>query len=64
MKQYIFQARYISYSVLSVIVYPAEVLKKHISVTAKDKELIQLLFDGKKTKDAEIIKYELLRYRL
>lgn len=38
----------------------AEVLKKHISVTSKDKELKQLLFGGKVPKDADIIKYELL----
>ncbi|WP_303821393.1 type II CRISPR RNA-guided endonuclease Cas9 [Ruminococcus flavefaciens] len=37
-----------------------EVLKKHISVTAKDRELKQLLFGGKVPKDADIMKYELL----
>jgi len=36
------------------------VLKKHISVTAKDKELKQLLFGGKVPKDIGMIKYELL----
>ena len=37
-----------------------EVLKKHISVTAKDRELKQLLFGGKVPKDIGVIKYELL----
>lgn len=37
-----------------------EVLKKHISVTAKDKELKQILFGGKVPKDIDTIKYELL----
>lgn len=37
-----------------------EVLKKHISVTAKDRELKQLLFSGKVPKDIGVIKYELL----
>lgn len=37
-----------------------KVLKKHISVTAKDKELKQLLFGGKVPKDIDVIKYELL----
>ena len=37
-----------------------EVLKKHISVTSKDKELKQILFGGKVPKDADIMKYELL----
>ena len=37
-----------------------KVLKKHISVTAKDRELKQLLFGGKVPKDIGVIKYELL----
>ncbi len=37
-----------------------EVLKKHISVTTKDKELKQILFGGKVPKDVDAIKYELL----
>ncbi len=37
-----------------------KLLKKHISVTAKDKELKQLLFGGKVPKDIDVIKYELL----
>ena len=37
-----------------------EVLKKHISVTTKDKELKQILFGGKVPKDVDTIKYELL----
>ena len=37
-----------------------EVLKKHISVTSKDKELKQILFGGKVPKDVEMIRYELL----
>lgn len=38
----------------------AEVLKKHIYVTTKDKELKQILFGGKVPKDVDTIKYELL----
>jgi len=37
-----------------------EVLKKHISVTSKDKELKQILFGRKVPKDIDTIKYELL----
>ena len=37
-----------------------KLLKKHISVTAKDKELKQFLFGAKVPKNVETIKYELL----